>query len=757
LTDVGRESDVETPRRVSHVAPGESVGVARGTPVVCIPVFGQHALFVRCLESVLARTPADVPILVADDASPDRESERYLEELALDGRVEHTVHYLRQERNLGFVGNVNAAFAVAAPGDVVLLNSDCEVGPEWVERLRAAAYSASNVATATALTNHGTILSVPGRNEPVSELPAGADVEALATAVAGSSRRLRPRIPTMIGHCSYVKRQALDLVGGFDPAFAPGYGEEVDFSQRCVLRGLVHVAADDVFVYHRGSASFGQSAIQEEHERLIADRYPYYHPAVAEVSATTVGPLAESLLVARQAFGELTVTVDARCLGDYVTGTQVHVLELIGALARTRRARLRALVVPHIGAGFRRALERMDGVELLVTTDVDADTPRTTIVHRPYQVFDRYDLQLVARLGERFVITHQDLISYRNPGYARSLLEWHDLQRLTRLTLAMADQVLFFSQDAADDALAEQLVDERRTRVAHLGIDHPAGTGTDEPRRPEALPAGADAAFLLCLGTNFRHKNRVFALRLLEALRRRHDWDGWLVLAGPHATRGGSEADEAAFLAEHPDVAARTVDLQSVGEAEKRWLLRSSKGVLYPSLYEGFGLIPFEAAHEGAPCFFAWQTSLRELLPAETARIVEWDPDSSADRIAPALAPGSPEAAELVRAVRAAGASLTWDRTAELVLDAYAHAVREPRPAAAMLASDVGSPADLALRASYRALDDLGLPDDVYRAFLAVASRPWLRGIFFTALRLVHRTGYLIRHRRLPRPGADPY
>ena len=40
-------------------------------------------------------------------------------------------------------------------------------------------------------------------------------------------------------------------------------------------------------------------------------------------------------------------------------------------------------------------------------------------------------------------------------------------------------------------------------------------------------------------------------------------------------------------------------------------------------------ILAFEAAYEGTPCFFAWQTSLRELLPRDAARLVEWDADHS--------------------------------------------------------------------------------------------------------------------------------
>ncbi len=53
----------------------------------------------------------------------------------------------------------------------MVVNSDVIVPPEWLARLGAAAHSRSNVATATPLTNNGTILSIPYRNRPISDLP----------------------------------------------------------------------------------------------------------------------------------------------------------------------------------------------------------------------------------------------------------------------------------------------------------------------------------------------------------------------------------------------------------------------------------------------------------------------------------------------------------------------------------------------------------------------------------------------------------
>ena len=58
---------------------------------------------------------------------------------------------LRNEKNLGFVGSVNRALALHSSHDIVLLNSDTLVFGDWLQRLSAAAYSASRVGTVTPL------------------------------------------------------------------------------------------------------------------------------------------------------------------------------------------------------------------------------------------------------------------------------------------------------------------------------------------------------------------------------------------------------------------------------------------------------------------------------------------------------------------------------------------------------------------------------------------------------------------------------
>jgi glycosyltransferase involved in cell wall biosynthesis/GT2 family glycosyltransferase len=738
---------------VHRIEPGAPVGAAREQPVVCIPTYGAFAFVARCLKSVLQHTPPEIPILVADDASPDPAISSFLEELNRSGALRHELYFSRQPQNVGFVDNVNAATRSAAPGDPLILNSDCVVSAGWVEGLRDAAYSDSTVATATALTNHGTILCVPYRNVPLPRLPQELALDEIAADVARRSLRLRPRIPTAVGHCIYVRRSALDLVGELDPAFSPGYGEEVDFSQRCLLRGLVHVAADDVFVLHEGGQSFGvQNGVQAEHERILGARYPYYHYAVEATERSIAGPLPRTLALARLAFrGRLSVTIDARCLGPHITGTQIHALELIHALDRMGSFDLRVVVPPSIGETARKALDRVPDVRVLRSDEIGPHTQPSDVVHRPFQVSAAEDLQAIPLLGERFVVTQQDMIAFRNPGYFANYDEWRSYQDLARFALAIADRVMFFSRHACEDALAEDVVDRDHARVAYIGVDHHALALHAEPRRPRSLPPEADDAFLLCIGADFRHKNRVFALKLLDELQRRHDWGGYLVLAGPQVSRGSSEGDEASFLASRPRLSARVIDLRAVGEAEKAWLLAYSAGVVYPSVHEGFGLVPFEAAEAGSPCFYAPQTALIETLPADAATIVPWDAGATADEVHRLLGDEAARAAN-VRAISDAARAFTWDRTAAQLAEAYEEAVRAPRRDTTALGLDGFARHGFTHLPPAGGIDlsHLDVPYDVQRAFRGIASHSATRVPVFTSLKFAYRVGYVVRNRRLP-------
>ena len=222
-------------------------------PDVVIPVYGNAKALAACLEAVEATVAPPSRIVVVDDASTDAEVAMVLERFARTGRVT----LLRQPRNGGFPAAANAGLAACANRDVVLLNSDTLVPPGWLERLRAAAWSAPDIGTATPLSNHATILSYPDAAER-NPTPTPGDVVTLDRRAQAANGDSVVEIPVGVGFCLYIRRDCLDAVGLLRAdVFAQGYGEENDFCLRARHLGWRHVAVPGLFVGHVGGGSFG--------------------------------------------------------------------------------------------------------------------------------------------------------------------------------------------------------------------------------------------------------------------------------------------------------------------------------------------------------------------------------------------------------------------------------------------------------------------------------------------------------------------
>jgi len=669
-----------------------------GEPVVVVPVFNACEDVVKCVESLLANTPPGVPILVLDDASTDARVPAALEKFSIDKRFK----FGRKLTNSGFVDTVNLAFAWCAPRDVVVVNSDVVVPPAWLERLRAAAYYRSTVATVTPFTNHGTIVSVPYRNRPTNELVGGSTVEEVDALVRQSSLRLYPILPTAVGHCIYFKRTALDAVGYFDAAFSPGYGEEVDFSQRAILAGFSNVLADDLFVYHKGASSFGSQGrdfkrrIQTEHHKLIYKRYPWYVAWVRRVEADAQGTLAWAIERAQLALLGCRIAVDATCLSKAYTGTQIGTLELIRALATNPGLKAHMSVIIRDGVP-RDALLGVDQLvdEIVLLSDLqDAKEARFDLVHRPFQVRSVKELVFLKKIARRLIISQLDFIAFSNPSYAAHPQNWEQYRRLTRLALDIADGVVLNSQDVAKDAVQQgTYVDDQRFRVVSPGVDHllDSGPAAATEEVSDRLP---QPPFILMLGTDFRHKNRLYALALVQVLVRKHGWNGKLVFAGPHAAWGGSADDEASLLARNPDLKNYLSTLGVVSQAEKRWLLENASLVLYPSTYEGFGLVPFEAAAAGTPPLATRAASLGEVLGDDVISLDSFNPEQGAD-VVWSLISDPDLAARQLSAVQARMSTFTWAAAATKTWDFYEQILSQPPR---VWAGSMGQPLDRELR-----------------------------------------------------------
>ena len=266
-----------------------AIGARRQVDVV-IPVYGEAATALACLDTVLATVRAPSGIIVIDDASPEPALSRALDALA-DGK---RIRLLRHARNLGFPASVNDGIAAAKGRDVVLLNSDTLVPPGWLERLSDAAYAAADIGTATPFSNHASILSYPGPHGS-NPVPSRAEAALLDAAARRANQDSVVDIPVGVGFCLYLRRDCIDQTGPFRAeVFAQGYGEENDFCLRARHLGWRHVAVPGLFVAHLGGVSFGQAGrhLQIRNERLLNRLHPGYDALITAFSQAD--PLAEA-------------------------------------------------------------------------------------------------------------------------------------------------------------------------------------------------------------------------------------------------------------------------------------------------------------------------------------------------------------------------------------------------------------------------------------------------------------------------------
>lgn len=585
----------------------------RGSAIVCIPVVAVDEPTLATIRSVLAHSDPGVPVLLCGSRTPvDAAIRAAGAELPLGERVGSVV------QDGGPVAAVNQAMRATAPADVALVVPGCLVSAEWLGRLGEAARSDSLVASASALSIGG-----GGVELFADALGQEGDREQAAEKVRANALGLCPRIPTMGPGCVYIRRMAWELAGPLEDSLELEQALN-EMAGKANGLGLIHVLADEVLVFGPGG-EHGQPD-----DRVAVERQQR-----ETIEADESLPLRRSIDRARMTLRGLSVTIDGRSLTAKVGGTQTYVIELILALAREPKLRVRVLTAHDISERARDALATAPGVELLSYDEATRGTELTDVVHRPQQIFTPDDLALLRLVGRRVVVGQQDLIAYHNPTYHPSVEEWRAYRRTTRLALAGADQVVFFSEHARRDALAEDLLSERRGHVVGVGADalEPSGPVGDPPDG-----VSADEPFLLCLGADYAHKNRPFAIELLGALREL-GWEGRLVLCGAHVAHGSSLKRESEMFESNPSLARFVTDLGPVDEQGKRWLYAHACALLYPTLYEGFGLIPLESARAGLPCLFAAQASLAEVAP-EAATLVPWDADASARAVLPLLSEG---------------------------------------------------------------------------------------------------------------------
>jgi GT2 family glycosyltransferase/glycosyltransferase involved in cell wall biosynthesis len=251
-----------------------------GQPVdIVIPSY-RDAERVRTLARSIAKTvPAGMArVIVADDGS----GPEHLAALRRIGGIE----IVAAEENSGFAANVNRGLRAADPTrDVVVLNSDVEALPSWLECLQYAAHRYEDIGIVGAQLQYpdGRIQfggTVRNRDAPqwfdhrYRFKPAGwgpADQTSPALAVTGA--------------CMYVRREVIERVGLLDERYAMAY-EDVDWCLRAWEAGFRVIYFPAAQLVHHESVTRGTELGEREREsqRLFWERWSDFFDARSVVA-----------------------------------------------------------------------------------------------------------------------------------------------------------------------------------------------------------------------------------------------------------------------------------------------------------------------------------------------------------------------------------------------------------------------------------------------------------------------------------------
>ncbi|MCY1268003.1 D-inositol-3-phosphate glycosyltransferase [compost metagenome] len=249
-----------------------------------------------------------------------------------------------------------------------------------------------------------------------------------------------------------------------------------------------------------------------------------------------------------------------------------------------------------------------------------------------------------------------------------------EIERLVGSGVERAQRILTDSAFVADEVRRHFGLAPERVVVAPLGHDparfHPrAGAALRVALQPLGLGAGE---YLLCVGTLEPRKNLELALKahalLPVALRARYP----LVIAGMPGWRN-QRLDAALARA----VASGHVRLMGyLGDEELANLFAGARLLLFPSLYEGFGLPVLESMACGVPVVLTRTSALPEVAGEAGTYVEQGDAVGMSGAIA-ALLEDHPRWQRLSALGIDRAENFTWQRCADITAATYRQAVRD--------------------------------------------------------------------------------
>lgn len=372
----------------------------------------------------------------------------------------------------------------------------------------------------------------------------------------------------------------------------------------------------------------------------------------------------------------MLIAIDMRSIGQKLCGVSRMALNIVRALSRVDSKNKYILyrqdtpLAPFTSAAnFTEKTVRLKryslGEHLFFREIVRRDMP--DVFHSLHQ-----SLPFFWNIPVKTIVTVCDLFApkynwfFEDYGYLSRNLARRYFDVLMRSTLRRADSVAAISQFTKKDLLERYHLPDEAVKVIHLAAGHSGTTASGSASTGVPLSI-AKNSYCLFIGNFRRYKNIDGAIEAIATHNRKYP--GYrlkLVVVGndeknlPRITRRAKDLN--AFN----DI----VFLRYVPDAALSELYQNALCLLFPSLYEGFGMPILEAMQAGVPVVCADTTSLPEVAGDAALLINPMDPGAIAEALH-AVMVKSELRQELISKGWQNAKRFTWEKTALEYLELY--------------------------------------------------------------------------------------
>jgi glycosyltransferase involved in cell wall biosynthesis len=260
------------------------------------------------------------------------------------------------------------------------------------------------------------------------------------------------------------------------------------------------------------------------------------------------------------------------------------------------------------------------------------------------------------------VVTVHDLKYYKYPSFLKSKIKSFYLKLVLRITLEKSDYIIAISKSTKKDIYSIG------TPKNAISVIYEANTITKEEVNNKAfLPLSLNKKeFYFFIGENRPHKNIYRLLVAYKQLLARHrENTPYLVVAG-----NGTDSKSLKNMVQELKIGNQVVLMGVVNENELILLFKNAIALVFPSLYEGFGLPILEAMYFRLAVITSNKTSTAEVAGNAALVCDPYDAGSISNAMEKVFTDHNLRA-DLVKKGREREREFSWEKTSQEVLRLY--------------------------------------------------------------------------------------